>query len=98
MTEEGWRKETLSLRKLRIEEAAAMNEFVKMFEARENGEGDGLLLCLALHHVAMMMGCVGAGKTTLKRALKSGGIEELSRVAPAIYPPDRVPKKWRQRK
>lgn len=88
---DGWRNEALAARKRREEDTAAMNAFVKMFEECEAGTGDRDLLCLALHHVAMSHGSY-AGKKTLKRGLRSG-IEKLSQVAPAIFPPDRVPKK-----
>lgn len=75
----------------RVKDTAAMNAFVDMFEACEAGAGDHDLLCLALHHVAMSHGSY-ARKKTLKRGLRSS-IEKLSKVAPAIFPPNRVPKK-----
>jgi hypothetical protein len=86
--EDGWRKEAMYARKKRQEDTAAMNEFVTLFEECEAGTGDRDLLCLALHHIAMSHGSF-AQKKTLKRGLRSG-IEKLSRVAPAIFPPDRA--------
>jgi hypothetical protein len=88
-TTDGWRQEALADRKRREKDAAAMNAFVDLFEECEAGTGDRDLLCLALHHIAMSHGS-HARKKTLKRGLRSG-IEKLSEVAPAIFPPDRVP-------
>jgi hypothetical protein len=88
---DGWQREALEDRKRREEDTAAMNAFVNMFEECEAGTGDRDLLCLALHHIAMSHGSY-ARKKTLKRGLRSG-IEKLSQVAPAIFPPNRVPKK-----
>jgi hypothetical protein len=88
---DGWRNEAISFRNKREEDKAAMDAFVDMFEQCEAGTGDRDLLCLALHHIAMSHGS-WARKKTLKRGLRST-IEKLSQVAPAIFPPDRVPKK-----
>lgn len=87
---DGWKTEALADRKRREKDMAAMNAFVDMFEECEAGTGDHDLLCLALHHIAMSHGSY-ARKRTLKRGLRSGGIEKLSQVAPAIFPPHRVP-------
>lgn len=65
-----------------------MNAFADLFEQHVAGTGDEALFCLAFHHIAMSHG-IFARKKTLKKALKSS-IKELSEVAPAIFPPDRV--------
>jgi hypothetical protein len=88
MTEDGWKRQALADRKRREKDTAAMDAFVDLFEECEAGTGDHDLLCLALHHIAMSHGSY-ARKKTLKRALRSG-IEKLSQVAPAIFPPNRV--------
>ena len=90
--EDAWRSEAIDAREKREEDAAAMDAFMDMFEECEAGAGDRDLLCLALHHIAMSHGSF-ARKKTLQRALRSGGVEKLSRVAPAIFPPDRVPRR-----
>ena len=86
--ESGWHQEALHARLRREEENAAMVQLVALVEALVKKEIEAPLVALAFHHVAMDHGSF-AGKKTLKLALKSS-TEELSKVAPAIFPPDRV--------
>jgi hypothetical protein len=73
---EGWRRETLQLRKNYGENSRMMVDFVALFEANIQSikaarEIAGMpLLCLALHHLAMNFH-THAGKKTLKVMLAS---------------------------
>jgi hypothetical protein len=73
---EGWRRETLQLRKNHEEACRQMKDFVAMFEAtissvKSARETPGVpLACLALHHLAMMFHTY-AGPKTLKVMLAS---------------------------
>jgi hypothetical protein len=91
---EGWRHTALHLMAEREKESAAMNALADLVEAWAAGTGDEALMLLGFHHVAMQHGSY-ARKKTLRKALKSS-IEELSKVAPAIFPPDRVPKQLKR--
>jgi hypothetical protein len=91
MSDDGWRREALFLRKQIEEGAATMNALADLFEANI-AHVNSPMLCLAFHHVAMNFRSY-ARKKTLAKALKAeGGIEELSKIAPVIFPPNRVPK------
>ena len=69
--DEGWRQETLQLRKNREEECAQVQAFVELFEkalpdAKAGKKTAGLpLVCLALHHLAMRFHS-HAGPTAIK--------------------------------
>lgn len=94
--ESGWEEQCLHDRKRRIKEQAAMERLSRLLEGFVNQEVQLPLLALAFHHVAMAHGAY-AGKKTLKQACRSS-IEELSTVAPEIFPPTRVPRSLKAKK
>lgn len=94
-TKPGWQQEALHERKRRDGQRAAMVQLVDLVERLVKSEIDAPIVALAFHHVAMDHGSF-AGKKTLKLACESS-IEELSKVAPAIFPPDRIPKNVKER-
>lgn len=87
---EVWKREAIADRERRKKETAAMCELTLLVERLMKKEVALPVVLLAFHHVAMEHGSY-AHKMTMRVAHKSS-IEELSQVAPAIFPPDRVPK------